>query len=177
MARWPRRRVVGRAKHDAVQEVAYDLPLLLQVFLGDLERDDHVVDVALGVGLQAGAQVVADADVVDDEAAGLALEDAVDAGDRLIRPSSALRRHLHLAERLRCGLAEERALLSGIWPATRRDLTVVPWEHRTIDVPIALAVLAVLLASDPQDAQGEDGTGEHRRDLHGTYLACEIAEY
>jgi hypothetical protein len=37
-----------------MQQVAHDLVLLLQLALGDLQRDDGVVDVALGVGGEAG---------------------------------------------------------------------------------------------------------------------------
>ena len=54
-------------------------------------RDDRLVDVLLVVRLQRGAQVLADADVVDDQAAGLVAEHAVDAGDRLQQPVVAHR--------------------------------------------------------------------------------------
>ena len=66
-----------------MQQVAHHLELLAELALAHLQRDHDVVHVALGVGLQPGAQIVADADVVHHQPARLVLEDPVDPRDGL----------------------------------------------------------------------------------------------
>ena len=82
---------------EAVEDVAADLVLLQHDGDGFLLVDGRLARAAaLGVGGQRLLQLVGKAEVIDDQAAGLVLEDAVHAGDGLHQAVAAHRLvHVH----------------------------------------------------------------------------------